>query len=724
MILFLEDWDRHPTAVVHFETKNRSFLELAEKYKLMGIKNYFFHLALLNPMLRHVDPHDPDLTEEEMEMIGLECRYNPWYFFREVVRIPPQGGDNSKPLRANRGNIALFWSFFNHVDPALIQPRQTGKSISTDCLVLYLMLSGARNSRINMLTKDNELRVANVDRIKNMRQYLPYYMRMINKKDSDNTHEVTCETFNNRYATGVAQNSESAALNMGRGLTAPLAHIDEGPFINFIDISLSAMLTAGASARREAEDANRPYGSIFTTTAGKKDSRSGKYMYDMIHGGMPWTETLFDKQNNKDLREAVRLGSKGRKPLVNITLSHRQLGYTDEWLYNTMAEVNAFGEDADRDFFNRWTSGGLSSPLATELNERIRASQREPMHIEYSKDNYTIRWYIPAYDIGRRMESQKVLLSMDTSEAVGRDSISMLFICPHTLEVLAASNVNETNLIRFTAWVADLMVKYPNLILIPERKSSGQTLIDTLLLRLPSVGINPFRRIYNLFVDDHHNMAEDYLYIQNDGRAQNAQYLEKNKRFFGFNTSGSGRHSRSLLYGEILQQAARLGCDKCYDQNLIDEVTGLVTKNGRIDHSSSGHDDMVIAWLLAVWFLTTSRNLQFYGIHNALNNVKEFRPGIHIVQESGLTAYEQEQQAFIKEEMETLLAQLRDCQDDIVSMKIELRLKTLDSRLVQTYDETNTIDALIADARSNRARSMRERARRRTDYSFSNGWRR
>ena len=143
MILFKDDWAKYPNAIVHYRTRNKSFLELAEKYKRMGIKNYAFHLCLLQKELEDVDPHDPNLTPEQMTLIGLECLYNPWYFFREVLRIPPQASANSIPFRANRGNISLIWLFFNHIDVGLTQPRQTGKSVSVDGLVLYLLVIGS-----------------------------------------------------------------------------------------------------------------------------------------------------------------------------------------------------------------------------------------------------------------------------------------------------------------------------------------------------------------------------------------------------------------------------------------------------------------------------------------------------------------------------------------------------------------------------------------------------
>ena len=59
----------------------------------------------------------------------------------------------------------------------------------------------------------------------------------------------------------------------------------------------------------------------------------------------------------------------GDKILLMWTFNHRQLGYTDEWLYRAIAESGAKGDhQANRDFFNVWTMVS-KSPLSTELKQ-------------------------------------------------------------------------------------------------------------------------------------------------------------------------------------------------------------------------------------------------------------------------------------------------------------------------------------------------------------------
>ena len=115
IILFLKDWALYPTAIPDITTKNTSAIRFANILKTMGIKNHYFHLALVNRKLQGVDPFDPDLSQELKLLIANECKINPWYFFRECLRIPVEGGIGSKFLEFNRANISLFWCFFNHI---------------------------------------------------------------------------------------------------------------------------------------------------------------------------------------------------------------------------------------------------------------------------------------------------------------------------------------------------------------------------------------------------------------------------------------------------------------------------------------------------------------------------------------------------------------------------------------------------------------------------------
>jgi hypothetical protein len=211
----------------------------------MGVDNHAFCLALHNPSLQGVDPFSEDLTNEQKIAIALECQENPWYFFREVACAPAASGTENIRFKANRGNISLFWLFFVHITTFLIQPRQTGKSFSTDILMTWLLRLGTKNTKMNLLTKDDQLRVSNIKRIKDIADTLPDYLYLKRKDDSNNTEKITVNALGNIYTSSVSQASAKAALNLGRGLTLAINHIDELAFIKNLQITLESLLASG-----------------------------------------------------------------------------------------------------------------------------------------------------------------------------------------------------------------------------------------------------------------------------------------------------------------------------------------------------------------------------------------------------------------------------------------------------------------------------------------------
>ena len=107
-------------------TSNTSFLQVAEDLKTLGIKNWFFMLQLYDPTLVTVDPFAIDqktghtsLTQDQIARVVNECVRNPWYFLREISRIPDQGG-TAVPYKANRGNIAQAYCILHGYDSMIL----------------------------------------------------------------------------------------------------------------------------------------------------------------------------------------------------------------------------------------------------------------------------------------------------------------------------------------------------------------------------------------------------------------------------------------------------------------------------------------------------------------------------------------------------------------------------------------------------------------------------
>lgn len=709
MILFHQDWLKYPTAIVHLNTRNRSFVRMAGLLKGMGVKNHLFMLALINPRLEFVDPFSPNLTIEQMTDIAVECKINPWYFFREIARAPAQGDNSPVMVEANRGNICLWWLFFNHITVFLIQIRQTGKSFSTDCLMVLLMEFICQSTTINLMTKDDLLRRANIERMKSIIADLPKYLQHKTPEDANNTEEITVLAHGNRYKTHVPQMSPKRAANMGRGLTSPIFQIDEPPFQPNIAIALPAALAATGAAIDRAKAAGTPYGTIFTTTAGKKDDKDGAYVFELLQSSAEWDESFYDCVNEADLEALVRKNSGENGPMVNATFNHRQLGKSDEWLRSKLEASKAKGDDANRDYFNMWTAGSQSSPLPLYVLEAMARSAREVDFAEITKPyNYITRWYIPKNQIEKRMAEGRFVMGMDTSEAIGRDEISLVLMDVETLEVVAAGSYNETNLITFSEWLCAFLVRFQNVTTIIERKSTGGMILDYLLVNLTKAGIDPFKRLFNWVANDNMENKERYREICMPAGRRDPNLIVRFKRLFGFTTTGgSGATSRSELYSTTLQQAAKLGMDRMNDRKLVNQTASLITKNGRVDHPAGGHDDMTIGWLLVNWLLSQGTNLVHYGIDPGKVMSRVTKGKEKTAEEIML----EEEQAFYRTRLEELFERLKNEPDEFISNKLEQEMRMLDYRIIHEQHEVNSLDQLLNSAREAKRKKVLHKPR-------------
>ena len=129
-------------------TTNKSFLKVAKDLKTLGIRNCYFMLEIYDYSLIDINPHQCDeqgncnLSKDQVSRIIMECMRNPWYFLREVVRIPEPGGA-PVPYKANRGNIAQAWCMWKGIDSWLCLPRR--KNMSQNLVIDWKNLTNCWN---------------------------------------------------------------------------------------------------------------------------------------------------------------------------------------------------------------------------------------------------------------------------------------------------------------------------------------------------------------------------------------------------------------------------------------------------------------------------------------------------------------------------------------------------------------------------------------------------
>ena len=219
------------TVYVQMETTNQSFLDIHYYLKDKGVQNNAFFLALLDKGLAGIDPRDQRLNKQMKARVLRECILNYWYFIREVVRIPDQGGaiGSGAKYKLTRGNLALNYGFVRNWNMFVEFPRQNFKTVSALVRYLWVFNFGTSNSEFMFINKKHDDSKMNLSRFKELRSSLPSYLVMETTVGPDgkklkpkNTVETLEHPTNkNKIRTLPAARNKIAANSLGRGkLTA------------------------------------------------------------------------------------------------------------------------------------------------------------------------------------------------------------------------------------------------------------------------------------------------------------------------------------------------------------------------------------------------------------------------------------------------------------------------------------------------------------------------
>lgn len=547
----------------------------------------------------------------------------------------------------------------------------THNSIAAVAICCYVLYIAGCNMEIGMLTLNNKILQANVKRVKDIRNELPSYLIHESPNDNDNKEGLYYAALNTKYLTYAGQKDRRAAGDVGRGASSPFLHVDEPPFIPNIDKTLPTIMASTDAARATAKAAGQYHANIFTTTAGDPTTEEGKYIREYLDKAMRFTEVLYDTKDNEAAHAMVRANSQNQ--LVDATFSYLQLGRSHAWFKDQISRNNVARSQVERDYLNKWVSLAENPILSKEITDRMyRTKKDDPCYNEVWGD-YILKWYVPKQEVlSGYWKTKPLIMGFDGSELIGNDYSTCVAIDPTTLAVIFTFKCNESSIAKFSMFIADILTSYRKLVWVPERKSVAPGMIDTVVEVLLRQGQNPFKRIFNKIVDNR-GMEEYAKYDLDD---PNLAMQTAPRKSLGFMTTGA---TRSVLYKQVLQKAADSAADRIYDPSLINELTGLQARNGRLDHKVGGNDDMVIAWLLACYMVFEGKNLSYYGIDplTILQDVKtpEDVSPYHV-------ADQRELRATIKE-----LAQMaRDAADDyrrrMIIYDIERILPRLDANVV------------------------------------------
>ena len=319
-------------------TTNKSFLDMHFYLKTAGITNNMFFLTLYDSDLLGIDPRDTRLNKFMKLKILKECTVNFWYFIREVIRIPDQGGaiGGGKKYELHRGNLAMNFGFIMNWCMFIEFPRQNGKTISAVAWYLWCFNFGTTNSEFMFINKSFSDSKLNLERLKDMRDALPEYLRfniptqahgkLIKPKDSVETLEHVRN--GNKIKTLASANSETKANSLGRGCTQPFQWYDEHAFIPHVNLVYKSATPAYKTASANARTNGKNYGILITTTPGDLTTKSGTSSNQTRLAATKFSEKFYDLSYDQ-LNQVMAKNTDS--PFVYIRYTYQQLGRSEEW---------------------------------------------------------------------------------------------------------------------------------------------------------------------------------------------------------------------------------------------------------------------------------------------------------------------------------------------------------------------------------------------------------
>lgn len=582
--------------IVYYQmnTKNQSFINMHYFLKAKGINNNDFFLILFDKDLANIDPTSDRLPTIIQAKIMAECRRNFWYFAREVVRIVDQGGavGSGVMYKLNRGNLALNFGFSHNWSMFLELPRQFGKTISAVIWYLWVFLFHNTNTEMMFINKKLDDAKVNLGRLKDIRENLPIFLQMsqhysdarTNKtiKVPDRAETVQHPINKNIIKTMPGARSKTSANGLGRGLTMPIHWYDEYAWILYNSIIRSAATPSFSTASKNAKRNGVSYGILLTTTPGLLTTDEGRAAFATRNNATKFLENYYDF-SPAALEQLILDNTKS--PFVHIIFSYIQLGEGQEYLKKQITDLEGDYDALRREVLLEWAESSKDCPFSNDDLDKIKS------HIKDSRKVSTILLcgHYPLY-IYEKMNDRYYppIIGVDVSGGYDKDSSAITIIDSKTTKVIACLNCNYISIQHLAACIYELVTKHMNnaVVNIERNGGFGLSLISNLLT-------TKIKR--NLYFEIKERVLEERF----DGIHTNK--VKQKRRVFG---SDNTANTRKLLM-EILRERVEYHKDKFNSDILYNELKSMeVKKNGRIEHSSTSHDDQIFSylWALYVWY--------------------------------------------------------------------------------------------------------------------------
>ena len=597
-----------------FGTRNTSFLITAQELKTLGIKNYYFMLEIKHPELhvQDLDPHNPNIKPEDAGRIILECKQNPWYFFRECARVPVSGAGSVSPILL-RPSAAAIWCFMNSIDFELCQPRQTYKSTWCTIILEYMFLFEYNNVNIPLLHLKLERALKSAEQLRDYICALPQYMNPWSKRNKlPGTKSLKYDEHNTSIVPLASADSDAKATDLLRGMTLYGGMFEEWEYLaHFMSI-----LEGGSPAMISGREIAKKFGvracMMMLSTPGDLETAEGRAAYHMIQLTPPFNEQMFDFNDN-DIDNFFSGGddtgvSKPRS--LYIEYNYIQCRKSEEWLddQHRRAEQSNKLDEYKRSVLMMRYRGTDAVLFKQEDLDYIKQHVKEPDHTIFLLKKYNLYCYnhqIDNPDLNSDtpyFDTQiPYLIGNDVAGGGDGDNTTFCIVHPYTLQVVGELTSPYIGTLDHMRLIIELVKLIPHCIFCLETNSIGKAIVDF---------IQESQLEARFYHDPKLDIAKAAI-AKEKNESVLVKHKAQQKKYYGTYVTATARDNMIKLLIRYVKEYRHLFNTKYLVNDILNLERG---KNGKVAAAQGEHDDMVMAYLHAVYILQYGTQLGRFGI--------------------------------------------------------------------------------------------------------------
>lgn len=605
-----------------FGTKNESFLITARELKELGIKNWYFMLEVKYPHLgvQDIDSYDEHITTQQISAILLECKNNPWFFFREVATVPVSGADKFK-LILTRASAAAVWCFTNSLDFMLCQPRQTHKTTWLTAIIEYEFIFEFQNVKIPYMHIRQDRCIQNAELLRDYIMALPPYMNPWNNLNKlPGAKSLKYAAHNTSIVILSQADSEVKAKDKMRGMTLFSSFLDEWEYTPYIDNVMEGATPAIISAREIVRKAGGRCCMMLASTPGDLETATGKAAQRMIDLTPAFTEKLYDftpEMLQQYFDGVISIDPETQEPqqvtMVYIEFNYVQLRKTEKWVneqYMEAIRTNKLAEFKRGVLLQRFR-GGSGSFFEQSSIDFIQQNYRSPDYDILLLNKYNLYVYkhkVQTVNLNSDFQYFDIdtpyLIGLDCATGKGGDNTAICIVHPYTLQVVGELLSPYMGVLDLMRVVTLLLRTLPQAILCLESNMTGVDIIDYLQ------EAHMEHRIYHSKIPGEAtknvvNPTEEKVTVKQKAI---------NKKYYGTYVSPKVRDNMM----NILRDTVNEYKEYINTKYLVRDVCDLVQdKTGKVVADNGCHDDMVMAYLHTRYVLNYGYKLERFRVDTA-----------------------------------------------------------------------------------------------------------